>query len=492
MAVVLVASGCTSGDTESGSLPSAAQEIIESEPYESARWSWHGVDADSGDEVLSSGADTMTLLGSTTKTFTVGTYYDRIGPDETITTPVYALGESQGGALDGDLVLVGAGDFILGSRDVAGGGLEFSAPDHVYYYVGPVTEPVEADPLSGLDDLAAQVAAAGITSIDGDVLVDDRLWDPYDSKEGVVSPIMVNDNLVDIEVSPGAAEGDPATLTVRPETAFFDVVNEVTTVAAGDTADVVAEAGDGNEVVVTGEVSADRDPFWTAYFAPDPAAYARALFIEALERAGVTVGAPLDAAEGTLPPEGSYADTTEVASLESPPAHELGKLILKVSHNRGAETFFCLLAVSIGSKSCDDGLTPILDTVEAVGIAPNATFLVDGEGSDPNSATPRALAQWLTWADDQPWADVFRNGMPDIGDGGDINSKSGTSAAPQPTTGRLFISTYAEAGYIEADNGDRVVMTLFVNSGVFESLLPGLDQVKDDMENVLIEVQQSL
>ena len=123
---VLLSSACTSDDNASGgssdattgSLPEAAQEIIQSEPYEHGRWSWYAADTAGGDALLAQDGDVLTLLGSTTKLFTVGTYLDTIGADSTLETPVYAVGNRTDGTLDGDLVLVGSGDFILGSRGV--------------------------------------------------------------------------------------------------------------------------------------------------------------------------------------------------------------------------------------------------------------------------------------------------------------------------------------------------------------------------------------
>lgn len=498
---ILVLWSCSSGDGNGsgvGSLPDQAQEIIDSDPYRFGRWSWTVTGLDNGDELLASDADVMSLLGSTTKTFTVGTYYQELGADSTLETPVYAVGQRTGGALDGNLVLVGAGDFILGSRGVEDGDVQFNSQestgslDHVYFYSGIGAVPVEDDPLAGLDDLARQVAAAGITSVNGDVLVDDRLWEPFETKEGVVTPIMVNDNLIDIEVVPGAAAGDAASLEVRPQTAFFEVVNEVTTTSADGTAQLTAEAGEGNQVFVRGEIPADSEPAFTAYFAPDPAAYARALFIEALGRAGVAVSAPLSASSGALPAQDSYARDAQVASLESPPAHTLGKLILKVSHNRGAETFLCLLAVSTGSRDCTDGLAPIVAAIGEAGIEPGAVFIVDGEGSDPNSATPRALVEWLIWASEQPWADVFRKGMPELGEDGKIFAKSGVSAHVQDTTERALILTWTEAGYMETDDEGRVAFAVFVNSGVFDNIADGAPRTASDIEDVLIEIQKSL
>src|SRR6185437_1948571 len=101
-----------------------------------------------------------------------------------------------------------------------------------------------------------------------------------------------------------------------------------------------------------------------AQFAPSPAAYARALFIEALRRAGVAVGAPLQAAPlvstGALPPDSAYNPANKVASLTSPPASVMTKLVTKISDNRGAETLLCLLAKKAGSRDCDSGGMPVV------------------------------------------------------------------------------------------------------------------------------------
>lgn len=113
-------------------------------------------------------------------------------------------------------MLVGAGDFILGGGGVLDGELQYTDPDHVYAYGLPTVKPVDANPLAGLDKLAAEVKASGITSVNGDVLVDDKLWEPFDTKEGIVTSIMVNDNLLDVLVNPGAKAGEPVKMETRP------------------------------------------------------------------------------------------------------------------------------------------------------------------------------------------------------------------------------------------------------------------------------------
>ena len=285
-------SGATSGTTVPP-LPADAQAVIDSPPWTSGQWNYQATDMDTGETVYAANPDTLGLIASNTKNFTVGAYLDTFGTDTTVETPVYALGERAGGTLQGNLVIVGAGDFILGSRGVPSGELQYNSPDHVYSYASPQAKPVSADPLVGLNQLAAQVAAAGITSVDGDVLVDDRLWEPFETKEGVVTPMTVNDNLLDIQLRPGAAAGDRPALSTIPTTAYFEVVNEVTTSAAGGEADVTAEVDAANRVVVRGELPVGTETYNTAVFAPDPSAYARALFIEALGRAGVSVNASI-------------------------------------------------------------------------------------------------------------------------------------------------------------------------------------------------------
>ena len=70
----------------------------------------------------------------------------------------------------------------------------------------------------------------GVIRVDGDVVIDTSLWNDFQGVEGPVPPIFVNDNLVDVEVT-GAAEGEPATVEIVPQTDYFTVESDVETVA---------------------------------------------------------------------------------------------------------------------------------------------------------------------------------------------------------------------------------------------------------------------
>jgi serine-type D-Ala-D-Ala carboxypeptidase/endopeptidase (penicillin-binding protein 4) len=83
---------------------------------------------------------------------------------------------------------------------------------------------------AGILDLAAQVRAAGLTHIRGDVLIDDRLFTAhFDPKP---TPVMINDNLIDLVATPTTPD-EPASFSYRPTAASLTVDARVDTVAAG-------------------------------------------------------------------------------------------------------------------------------------------------------------------------------------------------------------------------------------------------------------------
>ena len=240
-----------------------------------------------------------------------------------------------------------------------------------------------------------------------------------------------------------------------------------------------------------GELPLESAPFNTAYVAPDPAAYARALFIEALARAGVAVGAPLAVQVGSLPDADSYPPKRKVAAIESPPGSLLGKLVLKTSHNRGAESMLCLLAVNAGGTDCESGLLPIQNTIADSGVDSNAAFLYDGEGSDPASATPRAVIKWLTSASQQAWIDPYREALPDIEGNGKVLTKSGTSARPDIGITPSLFPVEAQGGYVGTDDGRQLAVSVVLMNGVYPTLADGVQNAPADSEAVLVEIQKN-
>jgi len=480
--------------------------------YKTARWNYYVADAETGEVLMANRPDEMVLTASTAKNFTVGSVYGVLGPDTTLTTPVYVTTPAAGGVVAGDLVLVASGDLAMGGRNAAEGKFDnsFTATtiDHVYGDVGaPNAAVAPGNPLAGLDDLAAQVAASGITQIDGNVTIDTRLWETYVGQEGLVPSIFVNDNLLDITVT-ATSVGQPATVASSPQTAAFTVTSTVTTTDAGTPGElkVAADPENPTAVTVSGTIEAGKSQL-TVYRIPDAASWARTLFIEALTRAGVTVAAPAVAlnSEAALPAVGSYPADQQVASLTSPPLSAMGGMILETSYNTGANAMLCLLAVNAGSTKCEDGLKVIRGQIDKAGLETEAVVLVDGQGKDPASVTPKQISNWMAWTRTQPWGDVLTAGLPIYGETGSLSAvgkdspakgkivaKTGTSAAADPGTGRLYWGVQNLAGYMTTDQGRELVFALYMSGGSYPDSATALTQSGPDIAGVADAFQRAL
>ena len=234
---VTVAGASTNGAVMGAAKVAKAIARIESlSRYRQSDWGYEVLDQDSGRVLVAQNAQKMFDPGSTMKFYAVSAALRGYGSSYRFRTPVYREGTVAGGALSGNLVLVGSGDLTFGLREEPGGKLYYEnlpKVDHSYANTdlpGPVEPP--GDPLSALNQLAARVRASGITKVIGNVVIDDRLFTPFGGfPDGLISPIWVNENLIDLLVWPGAV-GKPASINWRPMTASYAVDNRSRTVGA--------------------------------------------------------------------------------------------------------------------------------------------------------------------------------------------------------------------------------------------------------------------
>jgi D-alanyl-D-alanine carboxypeptidase/D-alanyl-D-alanine-endopeptidase (penicillin-binding protein 4) len=429
-------------------LPSAIERIISAAPYAHSSWGLMAADVATGQVVVAHMAEKMFVPGSILKIYSVASALAAYGADYRFETPVYRRGAVAEGVLVGDLVLVASGDLSFGLRDRADGTLAFnSAPDLDHTYAntglpGPALVP-NSQPLAGVDDLARQVRTAGIREVRGDVVIDDRLFEAYDGwPDGLIAPSWVNDNVVDITATPTAA-GLPARVDWRPRTAAYRVESEVTTVA-GEGTPLVVDAPRPGVIRVRGAIAAASAPVLAIWRVEDPAAFARAAFVEALGRAGVRVLASPTGRNpaGLLPAGRAYPASERVALRVSPAFGEYARVILKTSHNPGADLMVCLLAVRAGSRDCADGLRREGAVIAGFGVSRASTQLFDGAGSDErNRTSPADAVRFLSGIARAPWAPAFRDGLAVLGVDGDV----ATLQAGTPAAGRVRVKTGSRA-----------------------------------------------
>jgi len=515
MAVLVLAAAtltaCTaeagSEDGSVGDIPQAALDVMDKSAYANANWQIYVEDLESGDVLLDLNGDKMAEPGSFVKTYSAGAAWLEFGPDSTVTTPVKQSGAVVAGALAGDLILVGQGDLTMGGRTKADGTVDFANLDHNDANPIPGATLTPEDPLAGLDDLAAQVKASGIDAVNGDVIIDDRLFTGTLAKQPI-TPTIINQNLIDVLITPGA-EGAPATGELIPAVAPWTLTVDVETVAAGGetSLDDPELTGDG-ELLITGTIAADAEPTLKVHVLEDTATFARSAFIEALARAEVTVSAnaTMTNRDAALPAEDAVEALPVVASLESLPLAEEATYVMKISYNRGAQTFICRLAVADGSKRCDAGMGFAGEIWRDAGLDTLGASLIDGSGLDGNLITAENAAQVQRIMAEGPDAERWRDTLPILGvDGslatvqtdsesaGKVFAKTGTLVGVDTFNRRARLGTKTLGGVIDAESGRTLLFTIIVNNRFtdFDDFIPEVFDSNDDVGAVAAAIQQS-
>jgi PBP4 family serine-type D-alanyl-D-alanine carboxypeptidase len=405
-------------------------------------------------------ANALMVAASTTKLLTEGTSLAVLGPGFRWTTPVYRTGPIDAqGELQGDLVLVASGDPNLSQRIQPDGTLAFENEDHAYDG-SPETKAVAGDPLAVLRDLAAQVVKAGIKRVHGRMMVDTSLF-PDQGPEGgtsvIVSPIVVNDNVVDVTVTPGAHPGDPVSVSVSPRTSYVSFVNRATTGAPKSDATIDMSADtrlwDGaHQVTITGSQPVGPSVLY-AYRVPEPKAFAQAAFRRALFDAGV--GLDLSGTTSALPPSpASYVPANLVAEHVSPPLSEDAYITLKVSDNLHAALMPYMWAVYKARAKSDyltAGFALEAQLLRTAGLDVDQAAQQDGEGSSA-FFTPDFMVRYLAWVRMQSWYAALLRGLPIMG-------VDGTLAGIQrgsPARGKVFAKTGTDGSTNYLNNGEVV------------------------------------
>jgi D-alanyl-D-alanine carboxypeptidase/D-alanyl-D-alanine-endopeptidase (penicillin-binding protein 4) len=442
-------------------------------------------DLDAGRLVYTLNGDKLFVPASTTKLLTIGTALELLGPDYRFHTRVYRTGPLGGdGTVDGDLVLVARGDPDLSGRLQPDGTLAFENEDHSYDG-DSATQVVPGDPIAALRDLARQVAAAGVKRVRGHVRVDVSMFPEGERELGtgvVISPVMVNDNLVDVTLTPGATPGAPVAMVVSPSSAYATFVNTVTTGAAAARPRVRWSADsttpDGNHVItVAGVMPAGRPGMVFTYAVPSPSRYAEVLFAGALRDAGVAAEPPAAGGVAGVDATRWYVPPQQVADHASAPFAEGAKVTLKVSQNLHASAMpFTLKGLLAPDDSGKTGFDLEREVLVKAGLDPSAAQQADGAGGDAHF-TPEFMVRWLAWARTRPWGAAYRHALPILGrDGtlwniqttspaaGHVFAKTGTFAVYDALNRNLLVTGKGLAGYIDAASGRHLAFAAYLNN----------------------------
>jgi D-alanyl-D-alanine carboxypeptidase len=494
-------------------VPASIASIMGQPRYEGAVWAINVVDRDSGEVLVELNSEKSVFIGSVRKLFSIGALLDQVGADHTTNTPIYRQGEvDESGVLHGDLVLVATGDLTMGGRTLPDGEVALTDFDHNEANSLGNAVLTTPDPLAGYRRLAEEVASSGIRRVEGDVLIDGRLWKPYRFRDEFdMSPVFVNDDCIDVSITP-VSEQRSVPLTYRPHSAALVVNSDLEAVGAGEAFSVDLEPelveciGEADcEGTVSGQIPSDLVPPLTGapplvrtFRIAKPENYARTVLIEALAEASVEVTAPLVASNAALrlPERDSYEEEARVASLESLEEAQHAKLVLKVSYNLGADASLILYGLENGVDSLEEALEVEREALVArYGIPGGDVEFIDGSGGGETRARSSAVIRYLLGMTESPAFSAFEDALPLLGvDGslatvdeferdeslagalGNVRAKTGTWLTAEGD--QFVLRGEAFAGYIDASSGRKLAYSVVVNE------VPA-----DDLEDVLRVIQ---
>lgn len=485
--VIVIMLGClgsviTAAQSQ-GSLADRVQKVMQRPEFAHSGFGIEFYSLDSGKILYELNPDRLVVPGSTTKLLTEGTVLESLGSDYRFHTRVYATSAIRNGTLNGDLVLVASGDPNLSGR-IQKDTLAFENEDHSY---GGQDSKGLGDPLFVIRALADQVVAKGLKRIKGRVLVDATLFPEGDRELGtnvVISPIVINDNVIDVIATAGAKKGDPIVLQIAPKTSYLQIVNQATTADAGSKPGLnyVAEKAnpDGaRSVTLTGTLAAGTSSGMMAYAAPEPSRYAAVVFAEMLRDKGIKVSVT---ALGPSPDfkslRASYKAGNLIAEHVSPPLKEEVKITLKVSQNLHASMGPFLLGALVAHKNSEidqAGFDVEHEFLSKAGL--DLTAASQGDGAGGNALfTPDFMVKYLTFMSKQKDFEDFHRGLPILGrDGtlakiqvnssaaGHVQAKTGTYAVYDALNKKLMVTGKGLAGYMQTASGEHLAFAAYVN-----------------------------
>lgn len=512
---------------------------------------------------------------SNTKLFTTAAAMAMLGPDTRLTTVVSAdRPPDAAGVIHGDIVLHGAGDANLGGRhfpfeigevrrarlareqadetakekaaaeqagaaerlrqkqsgEAKNGFDERRITEAQNTAVSAVREKVVPDELMPMDDLAQQIAAAGVKTLTGAVRGDADLWrgSPYneawESGDAVwgygasVSALEFNDGQMLARITPGAHSGEPANVRLEPEALTTSgPQSEVTTVAQrGDASVDAVERRFPTPNLLRGAVAIGH-PDTEEVAVQDPTLFAVNALRSRLLAHGISGGtgaqtrpAPLASAASwseqirqtvdlTPKPEAATSPVCErdfncggptgvvLAKRLSPTLTDDVTVTLKESQNLHAEMLLRRLGRAYGNEgSFAQGVRVVRQWLLKAGLDGQDFVFYDGSGlSGHDLVTPRATAELLRYATQQPWFAAWKAALPVAGVDGSLASRF----PDPPLKNHVFAKTgtlgesRALSGYLECASGKTVIFSVMVDNH-----MPGGGADREVMDRVVAAI----
>lgn len=417
------------------SLETATKKLLSSSPAYSANVSIYVAD-ENGNFVYENNGNKGLSTASTQKIFTAAAALETLGKDFQYVTTVNFSGTLSGGNLNGDLFITSTGDPTLGS----------------WRYEGYKPENFKQKLIKALKD-------KGISSISGDLIIDDLYfdfqtvpggwpWNDLGNYYGAgVWGVNWRENQFDLQMANGDIKKSNIDL---PNVKW---VNEVRTGGSSDQS-LIFTAPHSDVALINGTLPSKAVTVSGATPNP-PLTLAEEIKIW-LKEAGIEFKGKITATsqqriEGqkiTFSPKNNL-----LMEYKSPTLDKIVFWFMRKSVNLYGETLVKTLGKEKKNEgSFDAGISYLKEFWKSKGINAAMINFADGSGLSPqNYVAARAEVQSLLWSQKQPWFKEFFEGFPTQANG--MKMKSGTMK-----------DTKSFAGYHTAKNGKKYVFAIIINN----------------------------
>ena len=349
------------------------------------------------------------------------------------------------------------------------------------------------DPLLSVEDLdslardvKSSIPARGAWTVATNVAYFDDLywgsgwtWDEEPAAYGMfISPLILDNNTVSVQVLPGENAGDAPKVAVNPATAYVNVENTAVTLADTPVTSPLQVSRKwrerSNTITVQGQILRSSHPVTEHLSVWKPELYAATVFAEKLSSLGVSVtAAAIDTTRPTGIPIAEFTHTLDTALT----------FMNKVSDNLSAEALLKVVAAEATGLpgSADAGTFLARQLLAGWGVDTLKISIVDGSGLSrydltSASAMVRLLQQMSRDTINFP---TFYHSLPIAGVDGTIGHRMKGTAAEgnlRAKTGSLS-GVSALSGYVRTAFGEPLIFSLLMQN--FPGSVRAYRQVQD-------------
>lgn len=391
-------------------------------------------------------ADKELMPASLQKLYTGIGALSAFGPEHRFQTLIGTNGDVLDGVLRGDLVVRGGGDPTWMDD---------------FYPEGPHRV---------FELWADSLKARGIRKVSGDLIGDISLyptypcnpnWEahnlPYGFSPGV-GALSFNANLVRFDLKGSSKAGNKAKASPRHGYNYFQINNQITTVAQKGTAGIWLQVSkDNRSVTLKGKLGVNTPEYLTAAVR-NPPLFTLQMLRKTLSRKGLAISG-----KTTLEEDPAAHDSLGVLfGFDSFPLRDILGVMLKTSSNMIAENLLCNIGAGV-----DSGAVWVEELLAARGIPENGFHITDGSGlARQNRCTASHLGLTLSHACHQDWFDIFLNSLAFPGEEGTLRKRF----TELKGKGRLWGKTGTLrdvsnlAGYLRAADGELYAFVIICNN----------------------------